>query len=380
MSAPLPLEAAAALRPALPGIAEEVIEAIRNEVPEYRRELRGAFGRNVRVGVEVALRRFIDAIEHPGEPPAQRGRDVYIALGAGELREGRSLDALLAAYRVGARVSWRRLVEAGVAGGLEPETLYALGETIFAYIDEISAESADGYAAEQSRAAGEHERRRRSLARLLAAEPPAAPEQVRAEAERAGWRLPELVLALVAPADAARRLPADCLVLTEEAELIAFVPDPDGPGRRAELARAAPAALGPAVPWAQAGRSLARARAVRALQAGGRLDPESVVAADEHLDALVVHAAPEIAGELRDRLLAPLDDERPASRDRLVDTLRAWVDDPGQPQRIARRLGVHPQTVRYRLRRLRDLLGDEALDDPDARFALALVFRVRPAG
>src|SRR4051794_40577207 len=118
MPAPLPPEAAAPLRPALPGLAEEIIEAIRNEVPEYARELRGAFGRNVRVGVEVALRRFIDAIEHPGEPPAARGRDVYLALGAGEAREGRSLDALLAAYRVGARVSWRRLVDAGVAGGL----------------------------------------------------------------------------------------------------------------------------------------------------------------------------------------------------------------------------------------------------------------------
>jgi PucR-like helix-turn-helix protein len=380
MSARLPPETAVALRPALPGLAEEIIEGIRKEVPEYARELRGAFGHNVRTGVEVALRRFVDAIEHPGEPPAARGRDVYVALGAGEAREGRSLDALLAAYRVGARISWRRLVDAGVAGGLAPETLYALGETIFAYIDEISAESVDGYAVEQSRAAGEHDRRRRSLARLLGAEPPAAPEQVRAEAERAGWRLPERLLALVAPADVARRLPPDCLVLTEEAEVVAFVPDPDGPGRRAELSRAAPAALGPAVHWSQAGRSLARARSVRALQAAGSLDPEAAVAADQHLDALVVHAAPEIAAELRDRLLAPLEAERPSSRSRLLDTLCAWVDEPGQPLRIAHRLGVHPQTVRYRVRRLRELLGDEALDDPDARFALALVFRVRAAG
>jgi DNA-binding PucR family transcriptional regulator len=37
---------------------------------------------------------------------------------------------------------------------------------------------------------------------------------------------------------------------------------------------------------------------------------------------------------------------------------------------------VHPQTVRYRLGRLRELLGP-ALDDPDARFELELVLRAR---
>jgi DNA-binding PucR family transcriptional regulator len=57
-------------------------------------------------------------------------------------------------------------------------------------------------------------------------------------------------------------------------------------------------------------------------------------------------------------------------------TLRAWVDQPGQVQRMAGALHVHPQTVRYRLGQLRDLLGD-ALDDADARFAFALALRAR---
>ena len=39
-------------------------------------------------------------------------------------------------------------------------------------------------------------------------------------------------------------------------------------------------------------------------------------------------------------------------------------------------LGVHPQTVRYRLNRLRELFG-AALEDPDARFELELVLRAR---
>jgi hypothetical protein len=365
---------AEALRPALDGLAEEIIEAIRSEVPEYARPLTGAFGRDVRRGVEVALRRFVDGLGRT-RGPSDRERGVYVALGRGEARAGRSLNALLAAYRVGARVAWRRVVEAGTANGLQPETLYDLGEAIFAYIDAISAESVEGYATEQSFTAGERDRRRRALARLLGADPPAAPERIRAEAERAEWRLPDRLVALVAAADRARRLPADALTLVDDDQVIAFIGDPDGPGRRRALARAAPAAVGPAVPWPEAHRSLARARAVRALQHDGVLDARAVVDADAHLDALLVHAAPELGAELAERLLAPLAGERPAARERLLATLRAWVDDPGQPQRMAARLGVHPQTVRYRLKRLRDVFPPGALDDPDERFRLALALR-----
>src|SRR3954449_11028898 len=323
-----PPEIARVLRPALPGIGEAILEAIRVEVPEYARPLTGTFGANVRRGVEVALRRFIDSLEHPGGAPAQRGREVYVGLGAGEAREGRGVDALLAAYRVGARVAWRRLVDAATAGGLPPDAIYDLGEAVFAYIDEISAESVEGYAAEQSRVQGERERRRRALARLLAADPPAVPDAVRAEAAGAGWRLPDNLAALVADPDAARQLPADALALVDEQECVAFVPDPDGPGRRGELARAAPGALGPTVPWTDAARSLQRARAARRLQAAGALDAGALVDAGEHLDTLLLGAAPELRARVRARLLAPLDDERPASREKLVETLRAYLDDP----------------------------------------------------
>jgi DNA-binding PucR family transcriptional regulator len=45
---------------------------------------------------------------------------------------------------------------------------------------------------------------------------------------------------------------------------------------------------------------------------------------------------------------------------------------------MAADLHVHPQTVRYRLARLRELLG-AALDDPEARFELEVVLRARSA-
>ena len=55
-------------------------------------------------------------------------------------------------------------------------------------------------------------------------------------------------------------------------------------------------------------------------------------------------------------------------------TLRAWLDRPGQVQAVAAALDVHPQTVRYRLERLRELFGAR-WRNPEARFELSLASR-----
>src|SRR5918996_6620672 len=99
------------LRATLPEVGDEIIAAIRESVPEYARPLEGSFGRGVRSGVGAALTRFVNDIERPGADP-ERWRQVYFELGRGELRQGRTLESLLAAYRVGARVAWRRIAEA----------------------------------------------------------------------------------------------------------------------------------------------------------------------------------------------------------------------------------------------------------------------------
>ena len=135
------------------------------------------------MAIEKALGRFVDLIEDPASDD-RRSRETYVDLGRGEMRAGRSLDALLSAYRLGSRLAWRRFVEAGVAGGLDPGAIYALGEGIFAYIDELSAESAEGYAEEQSAAAGERQRLRR---RLIAPARP-GPARVRGVRPRRGRR------------------------------------------------------------------------------------------------------------------------------------------------------------------------------------------------
>ena len=424
--AAIPADAGKVLRPVLPSLADEIIAAIAREVPDYARAMEGEFGQVVRVAIERALGRFIDLIEDPASDDG-RGRAAYVDLGRGEMRAGRSLEALLSAYRLGSRLAWRRFVEAGVAGGLDPGAIYALGEAIFAYIDELSAESAEGYAEEQSAAAGERQRLRRRLVRLLAQDVAPSEETILAAAAAAAWPLPRNVAALVtAPAEPAasdaaasekvasggpasgtvasggaaisggtpasadeaaesdalaarlaRRIGEEAIGAGIERLAVVLVPDAGAPARARRLTAAAqgrPAALGPAVPLALAGLSVRRAVATHALLAEGRLGDRAFARAEEHLPALVIAADPALGAELAQQRLAPLQTLADGPRARLTETLRAWLDRPGQVQAVAVELGVHPQTVRYRVKQLRELFGDR-LEDPEARFELGLALR-----
>ena len=279
MAEELPPSLAAALRPALPELAQEMIAAIGREVPDYARPLEGPFGRALQLGVERALARFVDGIEDPAAGDGG-ARENYVA-GRGEMRAGRSLDALLSAYRLGARLAWEHFV-APVRRPGRARTLYRLATAIFDYIDGISAESIEGFTQERAAAESEAHRRRRALARLLARDDVAA-EEVRDLARLAGWARPATLSALVVGDGTgddepdtdrlASLLGGGAIAAAEGARAIAWIPDPQAPGGAPAQSAldGAPAALGPAVVLERAPFSLVRARAAHALALDGRL-------------------------------------------------------------------------------------------------------------
>jgi hypothetical protein len=369
-------DVARVLRPALGDVADEMIDAVRT-IPAYARPLEGPFGEGIRVGVQEALRHFLAEIEAGGPVPRS---DVYLGLGRGEMRAGRTLDSLLRAYRTGARVAWRRFAAAGVAAGLEPDTLYLLAESIFAYIDVLSAESAEGHALEQSAVAGEAQLKRRRLVRLVVREPPEDPRAVSAAASDASWSLPRSLAVLAVGGDnrhaVTPRLPADAIAEAIGELVVAVIGDPDAPGRRDQLEGAvigagAIAGLGTTVAWGQALISFIRARAALSLAHG----QPALIVAGERAGELLLRSDPALAAELAAARLAPLQSVSDGSRSRFTETLAVWLSEQGRLGQVARRLGVHPQTARYRITRLRELFGD-ALDDSDERFWLELALRV----
>jgi hypothetical protein len=374
----VPAEVRDVLRPALREVSTLIVGAVQSEVREYARPLEGPFGRALQEGVSVALDQFVDLLGTDAEVADLR---VYRALGRAQLREGRTLDALQSAYRVGARVAWRETVKAGERDGLAPAVLYLTAEAIFAYLDRLAAASVAGYAQEQSLQAGTVQAHRHTLVELLARRPAPAPADVEHAAALAGWQVPAHVAAVaVGEADAvglARRAPVGTIGAALEPTGVLLVPDPDGPGQSGRLLTAlgrTRAVVGPPVPWAEAHRSVARVLMAWPLHAAEDLGTATVVHADEHFGALLLAADPALTADLVRHRLAPLDELPAGARRRATETLRAWLDAHGDVSAAADALDVHPQTVRYRIGQLRGLLGG-ALDDADARLELVLALR-----
>jgi hypothetical protein len=387
----------AALRPELAGATDEVIAAVRAEVPDYARPLTGRFGMRITEGVSVALGQFIDLL---GRDEPLGDASVYRALGQLEHREGRTLAALQSAYQVGTRTMWRRLGGSTTARQLPPEVIFSLAEALFSYVEQISAASVAGWAYEESSRASSMQARRHALVELLARQPPAAPAEVERVAAAAGWVLPGRLAALVvedAVAVAGRLPGAIGADLDPVGVAIVSVgntrngpagtsgtrgePTADGTGwldrLRAGLGGRR-AVLGPVVEPAQAHRSVARAQAAWPLHVAGLLHPgsdETLARADEHLLALLLAAEPQLAADLYERAVAPLRTLPAGAAARGEETLRAWLDAHGDITATAAALHVHPQTVRYRLAGLRDAFGG-ALDDPAARLELAVALRM----
>ncbi|MBX6388354.1 MAG: helix-turn-helix domain-containing protein, partial [Frankia sp.] len=372
----------------LASVGEDIIAAIAAEVPAYARPLEGRFGQGVRIGVAEALRRFLAIVDGAAGDPADAAasRQVYVRLGEGEFRAGRSLDNLLAAYRVGTRVAWRRFAEvARQRGGLDGAGLVTLGETLFVYIDSVCAASAEGYALAQSADASARERLWDRVGELLLSggDPAAVAELVQA----ASLPLPERLAAVLVPVPAdgqrAPGLPTGCPTTARGADLWLFVNGDDvrGPRLSGQLAGRS-AVVGPTVPWQRAAASAERVRLARDALDRGLLPapvPDGApLFTDDHLAALLLVRDPDLLADLARRRLAPLAGVPRRSRGRLALTLLHWLTLRGQRGLVAQRLHIHPQTVRYRVLRLRELFGD-ALDDPDARFELELVLRAGAA-
>jgi len=75
------------------------------------------------------------------------------------------------------------------------------------------------------------------------------------------------------------------------------------------------------------------------------------------------------------RHLGPLVDHDTARKGSLVPTLRAYLET-GEQQEAAKRLRVHPNTLRYRLDRIREISGVD-LEDPETRLNMAVALRVQ---
>ncbi len=278
-----------ALRERLPAVATETVAAVVVEVPSYAGALSGSMGTSIEAAVQMALGGFLKLVSRsresdPSTPLGPTLEGAY-ALGRGEARAGRTMDALLAAYRVGARVAWRELAHAAGDAGVGAATMAQFAELVFAYIDELSASSVAGHTDELSTSGRVRDRYLERLGQQLVTG--AAPDALVAAAERATWSAPRTLTAVLLPAAQVRgvvaALGSATLQVGEDLPgledpgsgqplSLLLVPDVEGRGR-AHLLRVLEgrqAVVGPPRPWTAARSSYLRAVRTAGLGARGR--------------------------------------------------------------------------------------------------------------
>ena len=253
--------------------------------PGYADWLAGDMRANIEQAVRDGPRRLpapgrAGPRQRPADPAAAGARRRLRARPRRGARAAAPMDALLAAYRVGARVAWRELsARAGRRKACSRRDVAEFAELVFAYIDELSAASVAGHADEHATTGRVRER---YLERLGAA---AAGRGVRGRR----WPRPPSVPDWDAAGDADRRprprrprerarsgLDARTLRslrdlaegLIGDGDVVLLVPDAGGRARARAAARARrrQAVVGPARPWQRSPR-----------RAGARCAPETVI-------------------------------------------------------------------------------------------------------
>jgi DNA-binding CsgD family transcriptional regulator len=303
--------------------------------------------------------------------------DLCRKLGRYEAEEGRSLDSLQAAYRIGGHVAWQRVMVLGQACRLSSSIMSLLADAVFGYMNELAALSVTGYQDARARCAEARQQARQRLLQLIVERPPVPLRALADLADQAGWTLPaEVTLVAVEPGVLCRAMlgGTDILADLDGPQPVLLVPGKPGDTLFEALGTCG-AAVGLTVPLADAADSLRWARQALALAAAGIIDGGPATRCEDHLVTLWLLSDGALADQVCRRQLGALEGLTPRQQERLTETFGAWLETRGTAAEIADRLQVHPQTVRYRIRQLERTLGDQ-FGNPDARFAMEMVLRV----
>ena len=355
------------LRAAAVDLPERIVDLILSEVPLLAEDRRTR--RAVRDAVSVALRGFLD-----GEPGAL---GHFRALGVARGRSGGTVLPVLRAIQVSADAAWETLQQVARREGLAGYVVADVGSAMSGFLQRL------GDAAERGHREASLERIS-ARALLFAVLMGRYDERPIAEiAEAARWSVPDEVVVLVAElhgvlAGDAPGLGSDVLVHHDgdRVAVLAAAAQVDGVrdtvlrwGRQVIVAEAWPVRATEAshgYRWARRALTLARERALEPV--------DRVLRCADHRLLLWTSADPVLARKVSADLLAPLSAVRPAYRRPFAVTLLRWLETRETALAMAPHLGVHDQTVRYRLRRLSDMFGDQ-LVDPEQRMGLILALR-----
>lgn len=311
-------------------------------------------------------------------------REIDYHLGRGQALAMRPLDELLAAYRIGGRALIGELRAIATERESEPDLAERLADAVSVMIDRYSVRAAAGYADGQLASTGAPEAGRVHLVRRLILRS-ADRDGWMTIARGIGWPVPTSIACVAirgADWDAARSLPGSPPAGPID-ELACVVLSGLGEGGRGDatvngLAALPLAVVGPAVAPEEAPLSFGRAAAL--IRAGVVAAGAGLVRADDHLHELARLAVePRVADDFVRVRLAPLDALGTRAAAKVGTTVRTWLSHQGRYEPAAAELGIHPQTVRYRISQAREAFGPD-FDNPAGRDGIRFALQLRELG
>lgn len=365
-------------------VAERMFELAVQQVPAYRALSESElleFRRHHREGFLSAMQLWREGrLATPDELASHR------AIGATRASEGLPLPAVLRAYRMGTIAIFEYAIsDAGL--DLDVEEIANITRLILGYGDQMANELTIGYTEASEFLRSHQGRARRELLDDLLAGRFSAQEAITDRAAILGIELPNhptLLLARLVPGAnpnedlngrvlRLRELLSDAsLALVSRGNIVVLSDRPDVSGLRTIFKNTnlfgvvtEAESLG-AIPEAYE-----RALAVLKLLQSRRIPHRTLIAEDEA--ALISEFANLGSGVARAAFRSILGSLTDPSRSDLLETLDAYLGT-GNAASAAQILGVHPQTMRYRLRRIEELTGRDPTGGWD-RFILELSLR-----
>jgi sugar diacid utilization regulator len=332
-------------------------------------------------------------------------------LGILQARSSQSVEPILAAYRIAARVAWDEILRAWRGHPqATPEAIMVTANYVFAALDQVAAEVTKTYlhAREQhmQRGTRAHARLFHALIsdnfdselelqrQALALNTPIIPTGYIAvvcklvlanrDGERGGNALAEVAQSQDLPRGALMHTtdpstlvvlwPADSTSEVDTARHFVRQLHDEAVSRSGAAKARVRAGIGGYHPGLH-GISRSYLEAQQAIETGRKLRPDAVVHGhDEVIPQLVLAQNPQLAERFVDHNLGRLLNERLRNKEQLLDTLEAYLSN-GSVKDAAAMLNLHRHTVLYRLEKLRELLGD--LDSPATRLRLQLALDLR---
>lgn len=366
------------LRPDIPRIIDQIVADIQDAIPSYAGPSDGRRHALIVHAVETAIEHFLLRAE--GKNVTSRELDqTFYKLGYGEATDRGDMAPLRAAFGVATRVSWARLRTFSAEHDLPASAIGPFGDAIFDFINHLDHQATLGFRAAMTAMDTDIDlARMRILDSLLN---PVRFSYSEAQLKTSGWQMPESAVLLAVEFSGkfprASHLSHEALVRAASSPAIVLCSEADADGLVEEVQQfegvARMARCWP-VPIEEVPDALRWARRALQLRAKGVIADHPVIDCFTHRPVLWLHAEPQLRRDMVQDILGPLLRETPNSREILSEALFVWLEYRDTAPAMAAVLGVHPQTFRYRWKRVNELFG-EALRDPDFTTQLIMVLR-----